>query len=218
MSQQPIRNALKQTTGYGVKKLGIALIYFPIILNAIVSAISGFIASGSDAWKPFVAVPITAVVVFAAGTIAAIKLAIGSTLLHGVEKADLVRVTVNAILECFVIDPNLGLTRSEFDRQLGQVVQGLRAQAATDGKLSWVAEKARNRILNLSTLGIARFADSAFKEHERVSLQTFRDTAADSVNRKISAAIQSGVVTACSAILVVAVVVTLGFSFLLRIL
>lgn len=161
---------------------------------------------------------ITAVVIFVAGTIAAIKVAIGSTLHHGIDKADLVRVTVNTIFDRFAIDPNRGLTRSEFNRHLDQIVQGLRAQAATDGKLSWFAEKARKKILDLSTSGITRFADSAFKESERVSLQTFRDDAADSVNRKISAAIKGGMATACSVIMVVATVVTLGFSFLLRIL
>ena len=217
MSQQPIRDALKQIGGYGIKKLCLGFLALAIVLNALVSAISMLIAADGAAWKPVLALLITATAILIAGTIAAIKFAIGSTLYHGMVTSDLVRVTVNTIFERFGVDQNIGLTRREFDSHLSQAIQKLRGGPSSDGKLSWIAERVRSKILNLSGAGIARIADNTFSESERVSLQTFRDTAADRINTNISTTIKRGVVTYCSTIMGVVASLTLGFSLLLRV-
>lgn len=216
MNQQPIRDALKQIAGYGVRNLLIGILFFSVVLNIVISTTAGFVSASGEAWKPMVAAPITAIVLFVVGIVAAIKFAIGSTLHHGIVKADVVRVTVNAIFDRFGVDPNLGLTRTEFNRRLGEAVNGLRAQPATGGKMSWVTEKVRNKILNLSESGISRYADSAFQQSEKISLQTFRDSAADRINSRISTAIRGGTAIQCSALLIVAAAAMLGLAFAIR--
>lgn len=216
MIQQPIRDALKQVAGYGVKKFYLGFFAFAIVLNGIVSALAMVIAADGAVWKPIIALLITAIAILIAGTLAAIHFAIGSTLQHGIVKADLVRVTVNAIFDRFGIDQNIGISRREFDNHLSEAVEKLSGGMSAEGKLSWVAERVRIKILTLSTARIVRIADNTFRESERVSLQTFRDNAADRINTHISTTIKRGVIAYCSTIIAVGTCVAFGISLMIR--
>ena len=215
MNPKLVKNAVKEIAGYGIKKLVFTIILFAIVVNAIMSGLVGLIAADGDVWKPLLAVSISAIVLFVMGIIIAIKLTIGLTIHQGIVKADLVRVTVNAILNRFSVEPNLGLTKLEFNNYLDQALQEQLEKSATDGKLSWIVDKIQKKVTELSGLGITRFADAAFKESESVSIQTFSDSAVDSVNSKIST-IKRGVITECSIIIIAASAIMLGIALLIR--
>jgi RNase P/RNase MRP subunit POP5 len=216
MIQQPIRDTLKQLAGYGMKKFYLGFFAFAIVLNGIVSALSMVIAADGAVWKPITALLITATAILIAGTMGAIHFAIGSTLQHGIVKSDLVRVTVNAIFVRFGIDQNIGITRREFDNHLSEAVEKLRGGTSAEEKLSWIVERVRIKILNLSAASIVRIADNTFRESERVSLQTFRDGAADRINTHISTTIKRGVIAYCSTIIAVGTCVAFGISLMIR--